>query len=104
LSINDMKPNRSSMRAASVVMLSALAASTQAETVIVNRSVNHGRIDIGPNAHTGSIVIDGHRVESSGTHEGSAAEAAEAKAKVAKQLDQARQRIFERLDRLNGKL
>ncbi|NJD06476.1 MAG: hypothetical protein FIA97_08240 [Methylococcaceae bacterium] len=91
------------MRGASLLLLSTLTASVQAETVIVNRSVNHGRIDIGPNAHTGSIVIDGNRVESSGTRQASPAEATEAKARVAKQLDQARQRVIDQLNRLQGK-
>jgi hypothetical protein len=91
------------MRSAIFSMLLALAASAGAETVIINRSVTSGRVDIGPNAHTGSIVIDGTRVEKSGTSGRANVDAAKAKVRVGKQLDQARLRVFDQLDRLQGK-
>lgn len=91
------------MRSTIFVILMAAAAAPGAETVIVNRSVTHGRVDIGPNAHTGSIVIDGNRVETSGSSGTANVSAAEAKARAAQQLERARQRISRQLDRLNGK-
>jgi len=97
-------PERYDLRLALLVagLLTAATAAT-AETVIINHSVNTGQVDIGSNAHTGSIVIDGVRV---GNHPAVAAsrdEAAAARARVGSSLDQAQRRIREQLQRLSGR-
>ena len=85
------------------ILLFVYAGLVSAENIIVNRSISTGRIDIGPNAHTGSIVIDGNRIETSSTTSDQKVDPKVVEAEVNRRLAEAARRVKEQLDRLGAR-